>query len=253
MEPLQRLGWSGACPRDSPLYLNPPAIFQEPTPQKSKTFIYDHRATMDPCYHPQHILNHGSYLFLDVNPVPSRFTAPQLSFSSTTLHIDIHATSMAQTSDVVRDDPAWEDKDDDRLFWRGSPTGMWHREGLNWRYSQRVRLVNLTAGPIAEDPDAEIIPLRSTGPAFTSVRYLQPDRRDDQPIGQSLRLDRRKANGALMDVAFAGKVNGCEGTVCDVMEHELEWREHMDYGPLGSGKYKYAMDVDGNGWSSRCK
>lgn len=253
MEPLEREGWSGACPRDSPLYRNPPALFQDPKPQGSKTFIYDHRATMDPCYHPQHILNHGSYLFLDVDPIPSRFTAPQFSFSSTTLHIDIHATSMAQTSSLLEDDLAWEDKDDDRLFWRGSPTGMWHREGLNWRYSQRVRLVNLTAGPIIENPDAELLSGKSTDQTYTTVQYLRPDRKHSEPVGGLTRADRRKVNDGLMDVAFAGLVNGCEGIACEVMGRELAWRDYAESGPLGAGRYKYLMDVDGNGWSSRCE
>lgn len=113
---------------------------------------------MDPCYHPQHpqhILNHGTYLFHENEPVPSRFMAPQLGFSATTLHIDIRFASMAQTSTFAEDDLTWDDKSDDRLFWRGSPTGMWHREGLNWRYSQYVRPVNLTAGPLVEDLNAK--------------------------------------------------------------------------------------------------
>lgn len=239
MEPLQRLGWSGACPRDSPLYLNPPGLLQEPTPQESKTFIHDHRATMDPCYHPQHTLNHGIYLFWDSHPVPHRFTAPQFSLSPTTLHIDIHAMSLGQASAFAEDDPSWEYKDDDNLFWRGSPTGMWHREGLNWRYSQRVRLVNLTAGPLIDNLEA-------------SLHYLRPNRRDNQPVGLPARLNRRKLNEALMDVAFAGEVSGCEGIACEVMERELRWVERMDSGPSGAGKYKYVIDVDGHAWSSRC-
>ncbi|KAI5119394.1 hypothetical protein M0805_005937 [Coniferiporia weirii] len=245
LPPIDRLGWSAGCPHDSPLYLNPPEVGQEPTPQTSKTFIHDHRATMDPCYHPQHIVTHGSFLFLDVDPVPSRFTAPQLSNCATSLHIDIHATSMSQSSEFVEDDPEWEDKEDDRLLWRGSPTGMWHRDGLSWRACQRVRLVNLT-GPVSPDD-----PAAKTDPDYLYTYYLRPGRPANGPVGEPVQRDRQSLNDALVDIGFTGDVSGCEPPVCEVMQQELTWKSYMDTSPRGAGRYKYHIDIDGNGWSSR--
>ena len=62
---------------------------------------------------------------------------------------------MGQTSEfsLVNEDLRWEDRNDDRLLWRGSPTGMWHEEGYTWRNSHRVRLVNLTRSTIRSDED----------------------------------------------------------------------------------------------------
>ncbi|KAH8114400.1 glycosyl transferase family 90-domain-containing protein [Phellopilus nigrolimitatus] len=244
LPPMERIGWSGACPRDSPLYLNPPKFDEDPTSQRSKTFIHDHRATMDPCFHPQHILTHGTFLS-NVNPVPSRFTAPQLSNCAMTLHVDIRATSMAQSSEFAENDPRWEDKEDDRLLWRGTPTGMWHRDDLKWRSSQRVRFVNLT-GPampanLATGADSD----------FASVRFLRPVNSPDDAVGEPIKCNRRRLNDALMDVGFAGAEQGCEGHACEVMKAELAYRAWVGSGARDAGRYKYVFDVDGNGWSAR--
>ncbi|KAL5501707.1 hypothetical protein ACEPAH_8967 [Sanghuangporus vaninii] len=236
-------GWSGACPSDSPLYLNPLDRNEEPTSQTSKTFIHNHRASMDPCYHPQHIITHGTFLPLGAGPKPQRFPAPLVSNCASPLHADIRATSMAQSSEFAHEDPRWEDKDDDRLFWRGTPTGMWHHQNVNWRASQRVRLVNITrtaaAGHMFEwEPEPYI-------------SFLDPTPESDEPVGEAGRHARRRVNRALMDVSFSGPVTGCEGIVCDTMASQLSWSSHVPSDAHGAGRYKYVLDVDGNGWSNR--
>lgn len=242
-----RSGWSGACPPDSPLYLNPPRRDEEPTPQTPKTFIHDHRASMDPCYHPQHVLTHGTFLTHGTGPNPKRFPAPLLGNCASALHGDIRATSMQQASEFAIDDPRWDDKEDDRLFWRGTPTGMWHHSGVNWRSSQRVRLVNLTG---SESSTGQILNTGSSD--FAYVTYLNPDVPPGEPVGEPAWHTRRKANNALMDVSFSGPLTGCEaGAVCDEMQSELTWGQRVEAGVHGAGRYKYLLDVDGNGWSSR--
>lgn len=244
LPPQERTGWSVACPRDSPLYMNPPDGGDNPKPQTEKTFIFDHRAAMDPCYHPQLISMHASLVSWGAGPAPDRFPSPQLSNCATLLHADIRATSLAQAAEFSEDDPRWEDKDDDRLFWRGTPTGMWHHDGVNWRQSHRVRLVNYT-GAIMDrkllDPNSD----------FYYVSFLRPTESADIPVGEPESYARYRLNDAFMDVSFVSPVSGCEGTVCDVFAQELPWGERVEAGPRGAGRYKYLFDVDGNGWSSR--
>ncbi|KAG2123705.1 glycosyltransferase family 90 protein [Suillus cothurnatus] len=50
---------------------------------------------------------------------------------------------------------------------------------------------------------------------------------------------------------FAGKPGQCEPEVCKEVEERWEWRRRM--GVKEAGRYKYVLDVDGNGWSSRFK
>ena len=81
------------------------------------------------------------------------------------------------------------------------------------------------------------------------LHYLVPTSSPFQRVGEPVAVPLRGANLALVDVAFASDFKGCGGTVCDVIERELRWAPQMNQ--VEQGKYKYIMDVDGNGWSSR--
>ena len=224
------------------MYQNPPKYWDPPTPQNTKTFIHNHLASMDPCYHPNYLHIHGQFLSQEADPVPSRFTSPQFSNCATAMHLDIRSISTYQSDNLAKDDPRWGDKEDDRLFWRGSPTGLWHREGLAWRNSQRVRLVNLTRAAAPEGLDVD-------DARFAFIRYLRPTDSATQRVGSFDQRDRRRLNSALMDIGFAGKFQGCEGTACEEMHRELSWVDWVDQ--RLAGRYKYVFDVDGNGWSAR--
>jgi len=243
LPPLDRFGWATLCPPGSPMHEDTPPIGSWPTPQTTKTFIHDHVASMDVCQHPQHLLLHGNFLSAGDEPIPDRFPAPQFSYCSTSLHSDIRAISLYSTDDFVRDDTRWEDKADDRLVWRGGPTGMWHVEApnINWRGSQRVRLVNLTAGNKG--------PSSSFEDSFEVVQYLRPYRGPEEPVGEPLERYRSAMNLAMMDVGFAADYGNCEGIACDVMAEELGQRDRKNQYEMG--RYKYFFDVDGNGWSAR--
>ncbi|TFK26212.1 hypothetical protein FA15DRAFT_667705 [Coprinopsis marcescibilis] len=56
---------------------------------------------------------------------------------------------------------------------------------------------------------------------------------------------------AMTDIAFAGFPLACEGTTCDHLREMYEFRKAQ--GTKEQGQYKFIMDVDGNGWSSRFK
>lgn len=231
-----RHGWASACPLDSPLSSRPDGRYESPY-QTSKTFIHDHRAAMDPCLHPQLIATHGTFLGLGVGPNPRRFGSPLFSFCASALHNDIRVTSLSQSSAYAEGDVSWDEKTDSRLFWRGSPTGMFHEERVNWRQSQRIRLVKLTA---SDDVDAA-----------SDILLLRSVRSPEEPVGEADKLTRAGLNEALMDISLTGAVINCEGEVCQSMKKEFNWKERMSSGPEGAGRYKYVLDVDGNGWSAR--
>lgn len=191
---------------------------------------------MDPCFHPQHIATHGTFLGLGAGPSPKRFGSPLFSFCASSLHDDIRFTSLFQSSGYAEEDPTWEEKTDNRLFWRGSPTGMFHEEGVNWRQSQRVRLVKMAA----TDNDTK-----------SDISLLRPAQSPDVPVGEAENLARSALNDALMDISFAGQVINCAGDVCTTMKDEFSWKDSVPAGRGGSGQYKYLLDVDGNGWSAR--
>ena len=237
---MEGQGWSGTCPRDSLLYLNPKDWFQEPIPQNSKTFIYDHRGSMDPCNNPELVLLHGTYLAHGIGPPLERFPSPLFSPSSTLLHMDILMTSMSQSSPLFEDDITWEQKTDGRLFWRGSTTGIYHHKGVDWRKSQRIRLVNLTGPRSASHVADDAI-----------VSFLNPDAPPDESVGNPVEHSRRQVNSALMDIGFAGSPIQCEADTCEIMSKELDWLDRVSMDADGAGRYKFILDVDGNGWSQR--
>jgi hypothetical protein len=51
------------------------------------------------------------------------------------------------------------------------------------------------------------------------------------------------------DFKFVGEPMQCSAKVCKEFKDEFEWGERMS--TEESNKYKFVMDVDGNGWSGR--
>lgn len=120
-----------------------PYAHSQSTSPPAKTFIYDHRLSMDPCLHPSHLLSHGQFLSHGTGPVPLRELVPQFGYSPTPLHDDIMvALPFNWVPDVVprSDDPPFHEKEDSRLHWRGRNTGMWHGGGDQVEWSDEMRL-----------------------------------------------------------------------------------------------------------------
>jgi hypothetical protein len=209
---------------------------------------------MDSCIHRENTVMHGSLLSLGGDVTTKRFVPPSFAHCSTSMHADIRTTTLAQSSAFIdeMDDLPWDEREDDRLFWRGSPTGMWHsshvgRSSEDWKGSQRIRLVNWTSA------DAPIDSIRS-GSDESKVEYLVPPKNgisENEPVGEAKIVGRRKINRALMDVAFAGEPMQCEEDICAKMAKELAFTDRVEQGRRGAGRYKYLLDIDGNGWSSR--
>ncbi|KAG1724298.1 glycosyl transferase family 90-domain-containing protein [Suillus paluster] len=227
-------GWIHACPLDS-VARNP--LRSPSTTQKPKTFIYDHLQAMDPCAHPSHLSQHGQFLAHGTGPSANPFPVPQFSYCSSPLHADIRVPVPLSWVDDVEgerdEEGAWEKKEDERLLWRGLNTGIHHASDRPWRDSQRDRLVE-----IAQRTDG-------------SVEVLVMD---DHGDGEGMKVEEMKKarmNPAMLDIAFAGSPSQCEPETCRELEEGFEWRRRMSV--RDAGRYKYVLDVDGNGWSSRFK
>lgn len=248
-------GWAMACPPDAPIASHIYPRGQEVLPPHSstqKTFIHDHRRAMDVCYHPEYLRMHGSFLIRD-RISTHRFPPPSLAYCATGMHADIRMTSLAQSSRFIRADQdiPWEERQDTRLFWRGSPTGMWHSHWYDgdqerWRGSQRLRLVDWLS------PNAP-----GMGGSDSRVEYLPSPRLGSEieergeAVGSTRSVSRREINRIFMDVEFAGNPINCEGDICESMRQDYVFGNRVPEGKGGAAQYKYLLDVDGNGWSAR--
>ncbi|KAJ7474737.1 glycosyl transferase family 90-domain-containing protein [Mycena latifolia] len=233
--PPQKHGWLAACPPLSRAHLD--AL---PPPTAPKTFIHAHLPAMDPCQHPAHLAAHGQYLAHGAGPAPHRALVPQFSYSVTPLHSDIRpAMPLNWVPDELpnegRPPPlglAWAERTDERLQWRGSNTGIWHAADGRWREAHRVRLAALGAGR------------GSVNPGTASSERTRP-------VGAPTEVPRARYVHALMDVAFAGAPLNGDATQRALLSSLFEFRAPHDL--KTAGRYKYVLDVDGNGWSSRFK
>ncbi|KIJ36563.1 glycosyltransferase family 90 protein [Sphaerobolus stellatus SS14] len=253
------VGWAAACPPTSPIHsykFPPPGALNDPnypspynphssladpsgkdqTSAAQKTFIYNHRLAMSPCYHPTHLIYNG---FLSqyhyphqFGPSPAHHLSPTFAICVSPLNSDLLAVAPEQFTPVIKNDVVWGDKWDERLLWRGSNTGHLFEDGLDWNSSQRVRLVELGTRRGGE------------------VRVLLP-KGENKPVGHGETVKRATINAAYLDVAFAGKPIQCKKEVCERLEHIFEWRKFQEWGD--SWGYKFIADVDGNGWSARFK
>ncbi|KAF8632883.1 hypothetical protein AX17_004729 [Amanita inopinata Kibby_2008] len=248
-EPTQ-IGYRASCPPGSPARpftsLNVP-INQSirPPPRTSpKTFIHAHRPAMDPCAHPYLFYHHAQYVAHDLAPVPLQpHLAMQFAYCSTPLFHDLQPPSfIAWVEDAYpsENDVPWEEKMDERVMWRGSNTGMNHDDGTRWKWSQRIRLVNVTSQ--LEGYENVLLPSHSS----SSTRRRTP-------VGTGTLVRRSLLNPAMTDIAFTGHPLGCDPPYCDYLSTLFDWQPKHDAGSHSALQHKYLVDVDGNGWSSRFK
>ncbi|KAL0566580.1 hypothetical protein V5O48_015425 [Marasmius crinis-equi] len=206
-----------------------------PNTPRSKTFIYDHVKTMDPCTHPALLWTHGVFLSHSEGPSAQPHMIPQFSPCTTTIHHNIHVpTPYAWIDELLPwDNPPWEEREDERLMWRGSDTGIYHAKYLRWESSHRDWLVTWASG------------MKGTVDVL-----FDREGNETSPVGVPKALKKARLNPAMVDMGFAW-VNQCEKEICDKMKEIYPSVKTMS--PKEAGNYKYVMDVDGNGWSGRFK
>lgn len=224
-------GWVTTCPPGSPALTK-----QLYTPKDSKSFIYDHRTAMDPCKHPSLLREHGQFVAHNAGPYGLRTPVPLFSYSSSAIHSDIHITpTLSWVEDVLprEVDPEFKFKVDNRLLWRGANTGIRHDSTKEWKLSQRNRLVTWAN--------------ERNGTTIVLPAYVSPS----EKVGLGNEANKTDINPVLFDAAFAGHPLFCGENECQELLEMYDWRPFQSISE--AGKYKYVLDVDGNGWSSRFK
>lgn len=157
---------------------------------------------------------------------------PYISVSRTLRNTDITMVPLdAQYQDVAK--VKWESKSHDRVFWRGSTTGLSQKKTTSWRQSQRQRLHWFANNNTEATADVLIQRPGQDTPAAV----------ESWPVKQM--------NAKWFDIGLAGGPHQCsqaDGT-CDEVRDSVDWKEIV----RGSAAllYKYVVDVDGNAWSSR--
>lgn len=239
-------GWSGVCPPQSNIRR---AIFEDLVPPSPVSFVsLDHASAMDVCAHPEIQHKHGytqrcvlarCRQTIKLTRVESS-TLPHLSQmypllvpAKTSMHMDIVSPTLDGFYDALDKDPVWARKTHNKVLWRGSSTGIHHEKGAPWIASHRSRL-NLITAP---------------GPGNLTVRV--PDSDEGGARVRKFDADKTDVNGFYFDVSFAGTPIHCsraDGT-CMAMEDVFDFDDPMEV--ADQNDYKYQLDVDGTGWSSR--
>jgi len=197
--------------------------------------------------------SHGQFLSHKTGPHPESTLVPRFSLCSTLLHHDIrppfpYGWDFESDSDdkesreyeAFKGDLQWEDRVDERLGWRGRTTGMWASPKTMWENGHRARLVTL---------------VNTLEGNVTVLRVANADNggEDAIPVGEPEMVRLARVNPAWMDIAFTEGPIGCDqdGGTCDEMKKLWEFRRMQE--KREEGRYKFILDVDGNGWSGRFK
>jgi hypothetical protein len=238
LPPIHHLGWRSACDPESPARLIDFDLDGPQPPKPKKTFIYNHRQSMDPCLHPHLFWVHGQFLSHHNGPDPYATMIPEFSSCTTTLHHNIRIpTPYGWIEDILprSDDPDFDEKNDERLLWRGSNTGIHHSSFSRWQSSHRDTLVT------------------SVNEVNGTIDYLVPPKPgyQDQPLGAPKTARKARINPALMDMGFVGEPTQCHEPTCTLMKEIYDYKKMQSY--KDAGNYKYVFDLDGNGWSGRFK
>lgn len=223
---VKGFGWVTACAPDSPARRRPLNLdFPPPRPIK-KTFIHDHTLVMDPCLHPNHFHHHGQFLSHNQGPAPQHAMIPEFSQCSTVIHHNIRIPTPYQWVEDIyprQNDPEFDTKDDERLLWRGSNTGIHHSAKTRWQGNHRDFLVGF-----ANELHGNMSVLMST---VSNV----------ERVGEPREVRKARINPAILDIAFAGVPISCDPATCDHLEEIQQWRDRQNL--KQAGNYKYVLDV----------
>ncbi|KAK0482416.1 glycosyltransferase family 90 protein [Armillaria novae-zelandiae] len=239
--PIKNHGWISGCAPTSPAWKDPidftfNVSWPSPPPDAPKTFVFNHRKTMDPCLHPHLLREHGQFLPWRKGPLPSRRMVPSFAYSQTLLHHDITIAHRGSWHGELPDEEAipWEKKTDDRLNWRGSTTGIPLVRDMEWQFSHRIRMMDW----VEKGMDG-------------NMTILPPPRSGEEPVGKGESVQKARYGPAMLDIAFSDDPVQCEPNVCEELKKMYEFTRRRSQ--MEQARYKYIFDVDGNAWSGRFK
>ncbi|KAG8972533.1 F-actin-capping protein subunit alpha [Tulasnella sp. 425] len=203
-------------------------------PDDTFEFIYSHPKTFNFCQNPSILSQNGIFSIRhahDSHVIPL-FVQCKLQQGG-----DIQYPSLVQWQEPRAPETLipWRERPNNKLFWRGRMTGAHYNKQYGWRHTHRFRLHELAWNETFADDEVAVL--------------VEGDAKTEK--GLKRKVFRRKAlNDALLDVGLVGDVFQCDekdGT-CDEIRRSIKLLEPV-YG--AGGLAKYALDVDGNGWSGR--
>ncbi|WWC70776.1 uncharacterized protein I206_104727 [Kwoniella pini CBS 10737] len=231
-------GWFKACPLDSPANIRPGAE-NATDAVLPKSFIFNHLPTMDFCDYPELKRLHGAMALDYAHRSPS-ILKPVLVLSKFPGDSSFQTTPMEAYMNITENDKAflgsWEDKTDNRLFWRGSTTGGYGGQ-RDWKESHRMRLHLMINGP-------------KGGDTWWNQQLREVMVPDGEGSYKVVRRWERVLSKAYADVKLSGQPVQCPNAeICQEVSNTIEFGEKV--WPDQAAAFKYNLDVDGNGWSSR--
>ncbi|POW12261.1 hypothetical protein PSTT_04555 [Puccinia striiformis] len=220
------------------------------------SFVFDHLKSMDICSSLEQVPIHGSL----VNRHSTAFQpiTPLFSFSKTCLDSDIRVTPMEQYQATYGNVYEWNDpRRIAKSFWRGSTTGVSGSKAIAYLKRKLIRAVfngvNAFLSSLSTNEKNQTLH-SNENPSWKDSHRLRlhqltrPIKGHKQLI-DGTQIDLAKANAAWFDVEFVGTPIQCEPPVCQQLEQMIKFQEWVDDDK--ANLFKYALDVDGNGWSGR--
>ncbi|KAG0147160.1 hypothetical protein CROQUDRAFT_722443 [Cronartium quercuum f. sp. fusiforme G11] len=226
-------GWAASCPPNSALRRTRLNEFDQLMKTSNHSWIVNHIKSMDVCTDPERIDLHGATASGVSPPQP---LVPLFAFSKTSLHADILITPLEQYSnDYPGKETPWEQRPYQKVYWRGSTTGSdFSDNNPQWVTSHRMRLYRFTHER------------NSTANVLIGGEGLKTEGEDSV---RDVKVSRAELNDQFMNITFVGQPIQCEPNVCELLAKTIDFVPPVNTEEVGL--YKYAFDVDGNGWSGR--
>lgn len=238
-------GWFSACDEDSPARGHDRVMENrlreidglDPLPEPATpAFVQDVRPGFDWCQNPGTQKLHGTMSFDFPRDTTMRpiFVLSKHQRNNEFLFPPMEAYENATDPEAIKKYKPWAEKTINKVFWRGTSTGDSYSKrksdpNYDWRKQHRPRL-HLMAQAEEGSKDIWLRRGREWVPEDWSIKRL---------------------NEHYLDISLTGKPHQCDqadGT-CDEMAAEIKFADRI--APEQAAQYKYVLDVDGNGWSSR--
>jgi hypothetical protein len=233
-------------------------------------FVYNWTAMSDVCLSPSLATTYGFFERPNAYGVIHDLV-PIFSQSKISSYADILYPSPWYWADKVpyaeENDPAWEAKAD-RLYWRGSTTGGFSRNG-GWRRQHRQRFVQKINAPdtakilLPPAADANSPPATDDTTHPGTEKFTKSTRKDSYSSSSSSQKEPatnqnqqqwtptpvpRRTFSPLIDVAFS-HIGQCDPSDCDAQRAFFTVAEYAKQEDALAAKH--VLDLDGNAFSGR--